>query len=306
MNSNLQIKVGSLIFKNPVLLASGTSGFGKEISKFYPLEILGGFVTKSITLKPKRGNPPPRIWETPCGLLNSIGLENPGLEKFLEEEMPFLEKINTNIFVSIAGESVKEYIELAKNLKDLKISGIELNISCPNVDKGGIYFGLDTDITYELTKSVVKISQKPVWVKLSPETERILILINLLKNAGAEAVVVFNTFLGLAIDWRIRKPIFKRIFAGLSGPSIKPLVLRYIWEIYEKGFLPIVGCGGIMEFGDVMEYILAGASLVEIGTANFINPNIGKEIVLELENYFREEKIQDLIGLAHKRKEDFS
>ncbi|MCX7845274.1 MAG: dihydroorotate dehydrogenase [Dictyoglomaceae bacterium] len=306
MNSNLQVKLGSLIFKNPILLASGTSGFGKEISKFYSLEILGGFVTKSITLKPKRGNPPPRIWETPCGLLNSIGLENPGLEKFLEEEMPFLEKINTNIFISIAGESIKEYEELAKNLKDLKISGIELNVSCPNVDKGGLQFGVDANILYELTKNIVQISQKPVWVKLSPEAERILDIVDIVKNAGAEAVVVFNTFLGLAIDWKNRKPVFKRIFAGLSGPSIKPLVLRYIWEIYQKKSLPIIGCGGIIEFGDVMEYILAGASLVEIGTANFINPNIGKEIVLELENYFREEKIQDLIGLAHKRKEDFS
>lgn len=305
MNSNLKVKVGSLIFKNPILLASGTSGFGKEISQFYPLEILGGFITKSITLKPKKGNPPPRIWETSCGLLNSIGLENPGLEKFLEEEMPFLEKINTNIFISIAGESLREYEELAKNLKNLKIAGVELNVSCPNVDKGGINFGLDAETLYELTRSVVEISQKPVWVKISPEAENILEIVDLIKNSGAEAVVIFNTFLGLVIDWKNRKPVFKRVFAGLSGPSIKPLVLRYIWEIYEKISFPIIGCGGIMEFGDVLEYILAGASLVEIGTANFINPNIGKEIILELENYFKEEKIQNLIGLAHKRKEVF-
>lgn len=306
MNSNLKIQVGGLVFKNPILLASGTSGFGKEISQFYPLEILGGFVTKTITLKPKKGNPSPRIWETSCGLLNSIGLENPGLEKFLEEEMPFLEKINTNIFVSIAGESIKEYQELVKNLKNLKISGIELNLSCPNVDRGGIQFGLDPDILYELTKSIVKASQKPVWVKLSPEVEKIIPMVDLVKDAGAEAIVLFNTFLGLAIDWKERKPVFKRIFAGLSGPAIKPLVLRYIWEVYEKSSIPIIGCGGIMEFGDVMEYILAGASLVEIGTANFINPNIGKEIILELENYFKEENIKDLVGLAHKRKEEVS
>lgn len=305
MNPNLEVKLGSLIFKNPILLASGTCSFGREISQFYSLEILGGFITKSITLKPKKGNPPPRIWETPCGILNSIGLENPGLEKFLEEEMPFLERINTPIFVSIAGETIKEYEELARELKDLKIAGIELNVSCPNVDKGGMQFGLDPEILYELTKRVVKISEKPLWVKLSPQGENVLKMVDIVKKGGGEAVVIFNTFLGLAIDWRDRKPVFKRIFAGLSGPAIKPLVLRYIWEIYEKINLPIIGCGGIMEFSDVIEYILAGATLVEVGSANFINPNIGKELILQLEDYFKEEKVKDLIGLAHKRKEEF-
>ncbi|MGB9856757.1 MAG: dihydroorotate dehydrogenase [Dictyoglomaceae bacterium] len=304
MNPNLEVKVGNLVFKNPILLASGTCGFGREISQFYSLEILGGFITKSITLKPKQGNPPPRIWETSCGLLNSIGLENPGLEKFLEEEFPFLEKINTHIFISIAGETIKEYEELVKELKNLKISGIELNVSCPNVDKGGMQFGLDPEVLLELTKKVVKIAEKPVWVKLSPQAENILKMVKMVKKGGGDGVVIFNTFLGLAIDWKNKKPVFKRIFAGLSGPAIKPLVLRYIWEVYEETDLPIIGCGGIMEFSDVMEYILAGATLVEIGTANFINPYAGKELILQLENYFKEEKIQDLIGLAHKREEE--
>lgn len=305
MNPNLQIKIGDLIFKNPILIASGTGGFGKEISIFYSLEILGGFVTKSITLKPRLGNLPPRIWETPCGLLNSIGLENPGLEIFMIEELPFLEKINTNIIVSIAGESIEEYEILVKELNNTNISAIEVNVSCPNVNKGGIQFGLDKEILYELIKRLIKITQKPLWIKLSPHTERIDEIAKILKKARVSAIVLFNTFLGLAIDWKNRKPVFKNIFAGLSGPAIKPLVLRYIWEIFEKVKIPIVGCGGIICFEDVLEYILAGASLIEIGTANFINPLICKEVIEKLENYFIEEKIQDLIGKAHKRKEEF-
>lgn len=305
MNPNLQIKIGDLIFKNPILIASGTGGFGKEISNFYSLEILGGFVTKSITLKPRLGNLPPRIWETPCGLLNSIGLENPGLEIFMIEELPFLEKINTNIIVSIAGESIEEYEILVKELNNTNISAIEVNVSCPNVNKGGIQFGLDKEILYELIKRLIKITQKPLWIKLSPHTERIDEIAKILKKARVSAIVLFNTFLGLAIDWKNRKPVFKNIFAGLSGPAIKPLVLRYIWEIFEKVKIPIVGCGGIICFEDVLEYILAGASLIEIGTANFINPLICKEVIEKLENYFIEEKIQDLIGKAHERKEEF-
>lgn len=305
MNPNLQIKIGDLIFKNPILIASGTGGFGKEISNFYSLEILGGFVTKSITLKPRLGNLPPRIWETPCGLLNSIGLENPGLEIFMIEELPFLEKINTNIIVSIAGESIEEYEILVKELNNTNISAIEVNVSCPNVNKGGIQFGLDKEILYELIKRLIKITQKPLWIKLSPHTERIDEIAKILKKARVSAIVLFNTFLGLAIDWKNRKPVFKNIFAGLSGPAIKPLVLRYIWEIFEKVKIPIIGCGGIICFEDVLEYILAGASLIEIGTANFINPLICKEVIEKLENYFIEEKIQDLIGKAHKRKEEF-
>jgi dihydroorotate dehydrogenase (NAD+) catalytic subunit len=305
VNPNLQIKIGDLIFKNPILIASGTGGFGKEISNFYSLEILGGFVTKSITLKPRLGNLPPRIWETPCGLLNSIGLENPGLEIFMIEELPFLEKINTNIIVSIAGESIEEYEILVKELNNTNISAIEVNVSCPNVNKGGIQFGLDKEILYELIKRLIKITQKPLWIKLSPHTERIDEIAKILKKARVSAIVLFNTFLGLAIDWKNRKPVFKNIFAGLSGPAIKPLVLRYIWEIFEKVKIPIVGCGGIICFEDVLEYILAGASLIEIGTANFINPLICKEVIEKLENYFIEEKIQDLIGKAHKRKEEF-
>jgi dihydroorotate dehydrogenase (NAD+) catalytic subunit len=305
VNPNLQIKIGDLIFKNPILIASGTGGFGKEISNFYSLEILGGFVTKSITLKPRLGNLPPRIWETPCGLLNSIGLENPGLEIFMIEELPFLEKINTNIIVSIAGESIEEYEILVKELNNTNISAIEVNVSCPNVNKGGIQFGLDKEILYELIKRLIKITQKPLWIKLSPHTERIDEIAKILKKARVSAIVLFNTFLGLAIDWKNRKPVFKNIFAGLSGPAIKPLVLRYIWEIFEKVKIPIIGCGGIICFEDVLEYILAGASLIEIGTANFINPLICKEVIEKLENYFIEEKIQDLIGKAHKRKEEF-
>ncbi|HOJ92078.1 MAG TPA: dihydroorotate dehydrogenase [Dictyoglomaceae bacterium] len=302
--SNLEVKVGSLTFKNPILLASGTCGFGRELMDYYDINILGGIVTKSITLKPRKGNPPPRIWESYAGILNSIGLENPGVEKFIEEESPFLENLNTHVIVSIAGEKEEEYCEVAKEIKDLKISGIELNLSCPNVDEGGMLFGIDLETVKEITRKVVDISDKPVWVKLTPQAIDILGLTKAVKDSGGEAVVAFNTFLGLAIDWRKRKPAFKRIFAGYSGPAVKPLVLRQVWELYEENILPIIGCGGVTSFSDVMEFILAGASLVEIGSANFRDPWIGMKSVQELESYFETEKLIDLIGFAHKNKEE--
>ncbi len=302
--NNVQIKVGSLTFKNPILLASGTCGNGKEINKFYDINILGGFVTKSITINPREGNPNPRIWESYAGILNSIGLENAGLDKFLEEEIPFLEKLNTNVIVSIAGEKKEEYYEIARALRECKISGIEVNLSCPNVEGGGMLFGIDSEMVKDITKNVVNIVNKPVWVKLTPQAKDIIRVAKAVKNAGGEAIVVFNTFLGLAIDWKKRKPVFKRIFAGYSGPAIKPIVLRYVWELYEKNILPIVGCGGIVNFTDVLEYIFAGASLVQIGSANFRDPWIGEKIVKEVQNYFKEEKVIDLIGIAHKNHEE--
>lgn len=302
--NNIEVKVGSLTFKNPILLASGTCGNGKEINKFYDINILGGFVTKSITLNPREGNPNPRIWESYAGILNSIGLENAGLEKFLEEEIPFLEKLNTNVIVSIAGEKKEEYCEIARALREFRISGVEINLSCPNVEGGGMLFGIDSEMVKEITKNVVNMVNKPVWVKLTPQAKDIIGVAKAVKNAGGEAVVVFNTFLGLAIDWKKREPVFKRIFAGYSGPAIKPIVLRYVWELYEENILPIVGCGGIVNFTDVLEYIFAGASLVQIGSANFRDPWIGEKIVKEVQNYFKEEKVVDLIGIAHKNHEE--
>ncbi|ACK42846.1 MAG: dihydroorotate dehydrogenase [Dictyoglomus turgidum] len=302
--SKVQVKVGSLTFKNPILLASGTCGNGKEINKFYNINILGGFVTKSITINPREGNPNPRIWESYAGILNSIGLENAGLDKFLEEEIPFLEKLNTNVIVSIAGEKKEEYYEIARVLRECKISGIEINLSCPNVEGGGMLFGIDSEMVKEITKNVVNIVDKPVWVKLTPQAKDIIGVAKAVRSAGGEAVVVFNTFLGLAIDWKKREPVFKRIFAGYSGPAIKPIVLRYVWELYEENILPIVGCGGIVNFTDVLEYIFAGASLVQIGSANFRDPWIGEKIVKEVQNYFKEEKVVDLIGIAHKNHEE--
>lgn len=296
---NLKIKVGSIIFKNPILLASGTCGFGREMAKFYDINILGGIVTKSITLKPREGNPPPRIWECYAGILNSIGLENPGLEKFIEEEIPYLEGLDTHVIISIAGEREQEYYYIAKELRDFKFSVLELNLSCPNVDGGGMLFGIDIDMVKTITKKVVEIINKPVWVKLTPQAPNILDIVRVVKDSGGEAVVAFNTFLGLSIDTKRRSPVFKRVFAGYSGPAIKPLVLRHVWEIYELNLLPIVGCGGIVNFSDVLEYLFSGASLVEIGSANFRDPWIGNKLVKEAEDYFKNEKIQDVIGIAH-------
>lgn len=297
---NLEVKVGSLVFKNPILLASGTCGYGKELMEFYDINILGGIVTKSITLKPREGNPNPRIWESYGGILNSIGLENKGLEKFIAEEIPYLEKLNTNVVISIAGEKQEEFYELAKELNNYNFSALELNLSCPNVDNGGMLFGVDKETVKEITKKVVKISDKPVWVKLTPQASNISEIVKGIKKAGGEAVVVFNTYLGLAIDWKNRRPIFKRVFAGYSGPAIKPLVLRYVWELYEENLLPIVGCGGIVNFYDVLEYLLAGATLVQIGSANLRDPWIGKKLVEEAREYFKYERVNEIIGLAHK------
>lgn len=298
--NNLKVKIGSLVFKNPILLASGTCGYGEELSKYYDINILGGIVTKSITLNPREGNPTPRIWECYGGILNSIGLENQGLEKFIEEEMPYLESLNTNVVISIAGERKDEYYEIAKELRSFKFSAVELNLSCPNVDGGGMLFGTDKEIVKEITKHVTKLLDKPVWVKLTPQARDIIEIAKSVKDAGGEAVVVFNTYLGVAIDWKSRRPVFKRVFAGYSGPAIKPLVLRHVWELYEEKILPIIGCGGIISFPDVLEYILAGATLVQVGSANFIDPWIGKKLVEETEKYFSNERVQDLIGFAHK------
>lgn len=298
--SNLEVKVGSLLFRNPILLASCTCGYGRELSDFYDINILGGIVTKSITLRPREGNPAPRIWECYGGILNSIGLENRGLEKFIEEELPYLEKLNTNVVVSIAGERKEEFYEIAKELRGFNFSAVELNLSCPNVDRGGMFFGADGEIVMEITKSVVEVVDKPVWVKLTPQAKDVIEIVRNVKKAGGEAVVIFNTYLGIAIDWKNRKPVFRRVFAGYSGPAIKPLVLKHIWELYEENILPIIGCGGIFSFSDVLEYILAGAVLVQIGSANFVDPWVGKKLVEEAEKYFVNEKVQDLVGLAHK------
>lgn len=276
--------VSGIKFKNPILLASGTASFGVELSKFYDLSVLGGIVLKTITLEERKGNEPPRIVECEGGILNSIGLANPGLKRFKEEVLPeILEIVKTNIIVSVAGKSVAEFREIVEEVSNLEgIRIIELNLSCPNIEKGGITFDSNEENVREVVKVVKKVSKKPFWVKLSPNTSNIVKNAIISQDEGADGITAINTILGMKIDPKTGEPVFKNIFAGYSGPAIKPIALRYVYEICRNVSIPVVGVGGISSYDDVLEFMWAGAKLVQIGTANFIDPLLPKKIVSQI------------------------
>ncbi len=280
-NLDLSIKIQQLSLKNPILLASGTWGFGENLSKYLDLSILGGLVTKGISLNPRVGNPPPRIAETPCGLVNAIGLENPGLTKFKKEILPKLLKYKVPILVNVFGESIDEYLEVIDGLKDNPIQGIEINISCPNVKKGGLHFGQDPKVVKELISHIRKIYDGFLVVKIPPIGPSLEVAISVAK-AEADALTVANTYPALVIDIEHRRPILASGFGGLSGPAIKPLTLRLVYEIFKKINIPIIGSGGILSGRDVIEYLLSGASAVQIGTATLLDPSSPKRILNEL------------------------
>lgn len=297
---DLNVKIGSLKFKNPVMVASGTFGYGEEYAQLIDLNELGAIVTKSITLKPRLGNPQPRLWETQGGLLNSIGLQNVGLATFIDEKLPYLQKYDTRIIVSIAGESVAEYCQLAQALKKETFDALEVNISCPNVKhtKKGL-FAQDKDLSYEIIKKVARYSHKPVIAKLTPNITDIGIIAKACEKAGAEAIAVVNTFNAMAIDLKTKKPVFKNIVAGLCGPAIKPQALYKVYEVKRAVKIPVIGMGGIMDVNDALEFIITGASAIAVGVGNFVDPKIPINIIKGLQHYVKENKIRqikELIG----------
>ena len=270
---DLSIKLGSLCLNNPVIAASGTFGYGLEYSSLVDLNALGGFSTKGLSLKPKVGNPVPRVIETSSGMLNAIGLENIGLEAFLSEKLPQLKNFNTRIIVNFFGDTTQEYTAMARALSDVeRLDALEMNVSCPNVEKGGLQFSSDTEVLTEVVSSVRKATEKFLIVKLSPNVTDITLLAKAAENAGADALSVCNTFVGMSIDLKTRKPHLANRTGGLSGPAIKPLALNLVYQTVRAVQIPVIGIGGISSGEDAVEFLLAGAKAVQIGTANFIDP----------------------------------
>ncbi len=281
---NMEVNIGGLRLKNPMMTASGTYGFGKEYGEFYDLSKLGAVVAKGLTLKPREGNKAPRIAETPAGILNSVGLQNPGVEMFLEQELPFLRKYDTAVIANIAGNTVDEYCEMAERLGK-QVDAIELNISCPNVKEGGVAFGTKCESVYNITKSVKSYCKVPLIVKLSPNVTDIKEIALAAEEAGADSISLINTLLGMAIDINTRKPIMANVVGGLSGPAVKPVAVRMVWQVAQAVKIPVIGMGGISSWQDAVEFILAGATAVAIGTYNFVNPFAPIEILQGLEQY---------------------
>lgn len=297
---DLSVKIGKMEFKNPVMLASGTVGYGNEISEFTDISRIGGIVTKSVSLQPRKGNPPPRIYETASGLLNAIGLANVGLEDFISNKIPFLKEIGSTLICNIAGSSIEEYVECTKTLDSEKsVKAFEINVSCPNVKDGGLIFGNDVNSVRKITEKVRAVTSKPIIIKLSPNTASIKDFAQAAKDEGADAVSAINTLVGTAFDIYSKKPRIKNITGGLSGPAIKPVALAKILEISRNVDIPIIGIGGISNWKDAAEFMICGATAIQVGTINFVNPNASNEILDGLEKYCRDtsiNKISDLIG----------
>ncbi|HIG0362214.1 TPA: dihydroorotate dehydrogenase [Clostridium sporogenes] len=290
----LQVNLCGKIFKNPIIAASGTFGFGEEYGEFYDVSKLGGISSKGLTLNPKEGNNGIRIYETSSGIMNSVGLQNPGVDKFIKEELPKMKKIDTVTIANVGGGCIEDYIEVIEKLNKTDVDIIELNISCPNVKHGGMAFGIKSEIAYEVVKKVKEICQKPLIVKLSPNAEDIVDMAIKCEKAGANAISLVNTFKAMAIDIKRKTSVFENVTAGLSGPCIKPIALRMVYEVCKQVKIPVIGIGGICNYKDVIEFIMAGATAVQIGTANFMNPYSALDIIEDLEIYMKEEGIQTL------------
>jgi len=297
---DLGVDIGGLVLKNPVMTASGTFGYGQEFENLTQLHRLGAIVVKGISLEPSKGNPPPRIVETACGMLNAIGLENVGLEAFVNEKLPFLKKIPTPTIVNIYGKTMGEYAQLAERLDSVDgVAAIEVNISCPNVKEGGVAFGVCAASASEVVGEVRSRTQKPVIVKLSPNVTDITEIARSVEAAGADAVSLINTITGMAIDVHTRRPKLANVTGGLSGPAIKPVAVRMVWQTAQAVSVPVIGMGGIMNAQDALEFFIAGATAIQVGTANFINPRATLEIVNGIESYLVEMgmgRMSDLIG----------
>ena len=299
----MQTKIGSLELKNPVLTASGTFGYGLEFADFVDLNALGGFIVKGTTLDPRQGNPYPRVAETAQGMLNCVGLQNKGVDYFCKEIYPKLKDLDTNVIVNVSGNSPENYAECARRVAELdKVPAIELNISCPNVKHGGMAFGVTTEGAASVVKAVRKAYPKTLIVKLSPNVTSIADIARAVEAEGADAVSLINTLMGMAIDAERQRPVLSIGTGGLSGPAVKPVALRMVWQVFEAVKIPVVGLGGIMNATDAIEFILAGASAVEIGTANFIDPQTTVKVIAGIEDYLRRHGIRgvkELVGAAH-------
>lgn len=296
----MAVSVGGLALKNPVMTASGTFGYAREFESLIDLNRLGAIIVKGLALKPVKGNPPPRIVETACGMLNAIGLENVGIDAFETEKMPFLRTLQPPVIANIYGTTVEEYAALAERIETIDgIAALEVNISCPNVKAGGVVFGVDPLAAARVVAAVRKKTRKPVIVKLSPNVTDVTVIARSVEQAGADAVSLINTITGMAIDIETRRPRLANITGGLSGPAIKPVALRMVWQVAHTARVPVIGIGGIMRAEDAIEFFIAGATAVQIGTANFIDPRTALDVIAGIEHYLRQHGIRhiaDLVG----------
>jgi len=294
---DLKVKLGGIELQNPVMTASGTFGYAREFEGLVDLNRLGAIIVKGLSLKPTKGNPPPRIVETSCGMLNAIGLENVGIEAFEKHKLPFLKTLSPPIFANIYGRSIEEYAELAGRIDRLEaISGVEVNISCPNVKAGGMAFGADPQSAFSVVEAVRQKITKHLIVKLSPNVTDISVIARSAEQAGADSLSLINTITGMAIDLETRQPKIANITGGLSGPAIKPVALRMVWQVVQAVKIPVIGIGGIMTAEDALEFLIAGATAVQVGTANFVNPRVTMDIIDGIEIFLAQRKIA---GVAH-------
>ncbi len=295
---NLEVKLKDMVLKNPVMTASGTFGFGEEFADFIDLSDLGGIIVKGTTRHHREGNPYPRMAETPSGMLNAVGLQNKGVENFCKDIYPRIKDYQTNVMVNVSGSVIGDYVETAAMINDLDhIPGIELNISCPNVKEGGMAFGTSCASAKEVVRAVRKVYKKHLMVKLSPNVTDIASIAKAVEGQGADSVSLINTLLGMAIDAETRKPLLSTVTGGLSGPAVKPVALRMVWQVAQAVNIPVVGLGGIMNAKDAIEFILAGATAVQIGTANFIDPQVSVKIVEGIKEYMIRHQVSDINDL---------
>jgi dihydroorotate dehydrogenase (NAD+) catalytic subunit len=294
-NINISVKIGKMKLKNPVMTASGTFGYGEEYADYVDLNKLGAIVVKGLSLKPRLGNPPPRIMETTGGMLNAVGLQNIGVDTFIDEKLPFLRQYNTKVIVNIYGETYDEYKKVAQKLSSAKgVHALELNISCPNVQKGGLSFGADPKTAAVVTSKVKDATDLPVIVKLTPNVTDITTIAMAVEKAGADAISLINTITGMSVNILTKKPRLKNITGGLSGPAIKPVALRMVWQVLQKVSIPVIGIGGIMNAEDALEFLILGAKAVQIGTANFINPQATLDVLDGIEKYMQMSNIASI------------
>ncbi len=303
--TSLSVNIGGIRMRNPVMTASGTFGYGSEYADFVDLNKLGAVVVKGVTSVPWPGNPMDRIMETPSGMLNAIGLQNVGVDGFISEKLPYLRDFDVPVIVNVCGKTVEEYLIVVEKLDDAEgVAGVELNISCPNLDCGGMSFGVDATLAHQLVKEVRAKTRLPVLVKLSPNVTDITVIARAIEDAGADALSAINTLLGMAINADTRQPELANITGGLSGPAIKPVALRLVWEVYKNVSIPIVGMGGIMTATDAVEFFIAGASAVAIGTANFVNPQASIEVVKGIQTYLEKVNMSSIKSLVGSLKVD--